>query len=254
MEANLDFHLTHLISRISSCEVRRDGDLVAVLSPVKSSHFNFVFGARLRDQVEVRVVQTIALFRERGSPFAWWVGPRDLPTDLGERLLEQGLVCGDGVTGMVCRKGDRRVVAFPPLDVRVVGDRQGLFQFDQIHVEAGGAPDAFELFYQTLPEEAYTGESPIRYLLGFEEGRVVTGGTLVLRDGVAGIYAVSTIPQERRRGHATALTLSMMEMAWEKGAQAIVLEATKIAVSLYEKLGFHPVCHYDSYICPNGPL
>jgi ribosomal protein S18 acetylase RimI-like enzyme len=62
----------------------------------------------------------------------------------------------------------------------------------------------------------------------------------VLTDGVAGIYAVATLPEFRKKGVATTLMKRGIHDAREKGCQTITLQVStgSYAESLYRKLGF----------------
>ena len=61
---------------------------------------------------------------------------------------------------------------------------------------------------------------------------------LFLGGGVAGIHAVTTVPEFRGRGIGTAMTLSPLTDARRKGYEIGVLLSSEMAVGIYRSLGF----------------
>jgi len=55
---------------------------------------------------------------------------------------------------------------------------------------------------------------------------------------VVGLWNVATLPEARRRGAATAVTLAALDDARSTGATMAVLASTDEALSLYQRLGF----------------
>jgi len=70
----------------------------------------------------------------------------------------------------------------------------------------------------------------------------------VLHAGVAGIFAVSTLPEARGRGIGTALTVAPLVDAREAGYRVGTLQASDMGYPIYRKLGFQDVCQYNLYI------
>jgi GNAT superfamily N-acetyltransferase len=68
--------------------------------------------------------------------------------------------------------------------------------------------EVMKMFAQTPGAECY---------LARMEGRVAGGGTLAVRDGVAGLFGASTLPEFRKRGVQTALLHARLAHAAEAG-------------------------------------
>jgi GNAT superfamily N-acetyltransferase len=86
------------------------------------------------------------------------------------------------------------------------------------------------------PERFYT-----RYI-AYQDGEAVATSALLLRAGVAGIFAVATIPRARRRGIGALLTLVPLLEARRRGYRVGTLQATPMGFPVYERLGFREVC------------
>lgn len=72
------------------------------------------------------------------------------------------------------------------------------------------------------------------------DGRVGSITTVVVHEGVAGIYNVGTPPEARRRGYAEMLLTQLMGWLRSAGIETVLLqvESGSPAEKLYEKLGF----------------
>src|SRR5918993_1928909 len=76
MEANLVAHMAYLPGLLPGSTVLAGPELVLVDAGVPSDTFNVVCGARLDPAAaDAQIAAVIAHFREKGSPFSWWVGP-----------------------------------------------------------------------------------------------------------------------------------------------------------------------------------
>jgi ribosomal protein S18 acetylase RimI-like enzyme len=88
---------------------------------------------------------------------------------------------------------------------------------------------------------------PARYLIATLEGRVVAVGTVMLEDGLAGIFSMATAPDMRKRGIASALLARLLTWAWEHGASHAYLQVESTnpaAISVYRKFGFETAYTY----------
>jgi GNAT superfamily N-acetyltransferase len=56
---------------------------------------------------------------------------------------------------------------------------------------------------------------------------------------VAGVYWVGTTPEARGKGLAAACTALVTNLAFEKGAKAVTLQATHMGEPVYRRLGYH---------------
>jgi predicted acetyltransferase len=69
-----------------------------------------------------------------------------------------------------------------------------------------------------------------------------------LDSGVAGIYAVATIPEARGRGIGTIMTVMPLLEARQIGYRVGILQASSMGYSIYKKIGFKDVCKYRLYL------
>ena len=80
------------------------------------------------------------------------------------------------------------------------------------------------------------------------DGTPVATSLLHLGGGVAGIYAVATIPEARRKGIGSQATLYPLLHARQRGYKIGVLQASEMGFSVYKSLGFQECCRITSYV------
>jgi GNAT superfamily N-acetyltransferase len=95
-----------------------------------------------------------------------------------------------------------------------------------------------------------TGNGDVDFFLGRLEGRPAATATLVNTGDVAGIYAVTTVEQARRRGLGAAVTWAAVSRAHEWGARAVVLQSSPMGLHIYEAIGFKKVVEYAVFVPP----
>ncbi len=83
-------------------------------------------------------------------------------------------------------------------------------------------------------------------------GTPVAFAALMVLEGVGFVDHVLTLPDERRRGHATALTRRVLREARDAGAEHTYLlaEPDGPPAGMYARLGFEPVGHLASWFSP----
>jgi ribosomal protein S18 acetylase RimI-like enzyme len=137
----------------------------------------------------------------------------------------------------------------PGLTIERVEDLEMLKTWARVAWLGTGFPEPHQDEFADL--EAGCGITPRiprhRYL-GFQSGVPVATSALVLHAGVAGIFAVATLPQARRQGLGTALTLAPLRDAREMGYRVGTLQASEMGFPVYRRLGFQEVCKIGNYL------
>lgn len=94
-------------------------------------------------------------------------------------------------------------------------------------------------------------QSEIRreYYIGYLNNHPTTYGCIFIKDSVAGLYAIGSIPEYRKKGLAKALSLYMVERSKQMGAGDIFLltETNSINEAIYTKMGFKTKFIYSGY-------
>ena len=242
---------------IAGERVVRTAELIAYVCDLPSPEVNVVAQARFgSDAAADRAIEeAIALFG--GTPFLWWLGSADTPADLGERLNRAGVGYLDDFPGMAMDLEDLADPADAPgppdLDITAVLDPAAMAAFHSVLVQ--GFPEDFV----DAGVDAAIGESSVRIAietdyrepnglptrwLGTVGGRPVTTTRLHTAAGVAGIYAVVTAADDRRRGYGEAITRHVLQVARDHGFRIATLQASAVGRGVYERIGFRTLRMY----------
>lgn len=81
-------------------------------------------------------------------------------------------------------------------------------------------------------------EGAVRYYWILKAGKPVATSMLMLGQGVAGVYAVATLAEERGRGLGAHATAQALREAGRVGYGVGVLQSSEMGYGVYQKLGF----------------
>ena len=187
----------------------------------------------------------------RGAPAMWWIGPRSTPDALEAVLVQHGLEPLGDIPGMALDLASLadQSAGIPDFRVERVESLQQQALWGRIAaIGTEFSPDAIvamEKLEAMLNDDGYKAQH--RYL-GYLNGKPVASSALVLEAGVAGIYAVATIPEARQRGIGRIMTELPLREARQMGYRVGILQASSMGYSIYKKLGFQDVCTYRVFL------
>jgi len=237
--------------RVSGAELHEAPDLRWFASGIPLSVFNGVPYARLSENgVRPALALIQAIVDRRGVPAMWWVGPNTLPIDLAAHLELRGLAMTRIMIGMAVELDAIQYIPKVPTDFHIEEVRGVEMQSLWARVLAKGnafPDDAARMFADLEPTLSGTDCAGSPRYLGFLSGRPAATSVLVLAAGLAGIYAVSTLPDARRQGLGAAMTVLPLFRARSQGYRLGILQATVMGHSVYKGLGFRDVSQYRCY-------
>ncbi len=230
-------------------EVCESVDIQWMITSIPFPLFNSVFPARLAPNHINSAVQSIIMrARARDVPVLWWIGPQTQPADLGQYLEASGFTCVERAPGMAAdlMALNEDWASVPGLDIRRVSDADTLREWCQVSVKGfempGFVTGAFFDFINCL------GTGLCGPYLAYLDSRPVATSLSILAAGVAGIYNVTTIPEARRKGIGTLITLTGLRDARAMGYRVGILQASEMGVGIYRRLGFHEYCRVNQYM------
>ena len=217
---------------------------------IPSALFNSIMDARLApEQVDATIQFIVSDARARNVPVLWWITPSTQPADLGKHLEKYGFK-HDEAPGMAVDLANLNEGLPAPagLSIQLAQDDASRRQWSIAMLSGFGISSPNEHFVdgwcsilrQADPETmlAYT---------GWLDDKPVAASLLFLAAGVAGIYAVATIPEARRKGIGAWMTLYPLRQARSMGYEAGVLFASEMGQSVYRSLGFQEYGKISSY-------
>ena len=87
-----------------------------------------------------------------------------------------------------------------------------------------------------------------RYYRVAKNGKSVAVSMMLLRDGVAGIYCVATLEEERGKGLGAYVTAQPMKIAREMGYGVGILQSSEDGYPVYQRLGFEDFAKIGFYL------
>jgi GNAT superfamily N-acetyltransferase len=243
--ANL-VELYHFLGQVPPGEAHDGPEVSWAITGVPDAEFNTVTRARFAPGVDASdldaaIARTLARFSARQVPVTWFVGPDAQPADLGTRLERHGLMYAGARPAMGADLLAPRAEPVAPdgLTITEAVDPEAVGLWARTAVRGFGMPGAIEdpvaALYMRLPAGP---DSPARYHVACLDARPVATSSLFLGAGVAGIYAVATLPEARRQGIGAATVLASMRTAQALGFHVAILQASPMGYPVYQELGF----------------
>lgn len=191
------------------------------------------------EEAEEKIDALISRIRTLTGGIRWLVFPQDRPRDLRARLKRRGLSTGRGDLWMF-----RRLQQVPAkrhrsqLRISPVRDRPGLRAWWTASALGFGTTQrAAQPWYDAFRRRGFGPKVHVTNYTGHLEQKGVTTATLILAGGIAGIYDLSTLPDQRGQGFASALVNHILEQARQRGYSHAGLQ-TGEAEQFYQSLGF----------------
>lgn len=234
-------------------EAHVEADAAWAIAPLPDPYRNVVVRADFEPGTEERRIgEIIASFGQRASQILWWVAPHHRPPDLVSRLSRAGFeVLGHSPAMAIQLDALPRQPIEAPADVLVRpvsndrGVRDYLSVLDESRPEGGpssSAPGA-RLSIAHLSGGLASEPIPLRYV-AYLAGEPVATARLSIGGGVAGVYAVVTVPWARRRGLGRWMTLTALSAGRSLGMRIGTLQASDMAADLYRHIGFEEIFTY----------
>ena len=153
-----------------------------------------------------------------------------------------------------------RLAGYPPLMVRPPApfsaaatglriieahDEPALRDFDEAMIRGYPIPEL------AFPADRITDErvlgGPMRYFVGYEDGRPVACAATYVGVREVGVYMVATLPEARGKGYGAAITAAAIAAAPNLPA---VLQASDLGQPVYRRLGFQDISSYTLWYKP----
>ncbi|MBE0411634.1 MAG: GNAT family N-acetyltransferase [Anaerolineales bacterium] len=241
-------------SVVPGIEVYQGVDMIRILSPgIPNWLTNTVLRCRLNaEDADTAIDETIEYFQSKGVKPYWRLCPGDLPADLEPRLINKGFSLVDEQPAMVIdlaklKQNNRTPDGFVIERIRdaaTMKEKHGwISQFRE-------GKSLGTLLVDMFSGYGFDAASDWQHYLGVIGGKPVSWASVFYSTGVAGIYAVGTIPEARRQGIGSAITYRVLMDARQRGYRIGVLQSSQMGYNMYQKLGFETVFTIKTYTLP----
>lgn len=149
------------------------------------------------------------------------------------------------------RPGEPLPPSHPPMDLDIVEvtDEPTLASFERTSIDGFESPGLHALGSCGLHAPGILQDPAMHAFLGLVRGRPVVAAMAYESHGVIGVYGVATLPGDRRRGYARAITALAVGVRIDRPA---VLQARAPASLVYRSLGFEAAGRLRNWVHP-GP-
>ena len=231
IEANMA-EFWRCFGRLPGAVMHDEPDLLWFATGVPDGSLNGVIHSQFADgEAASRIDETVEYFGRRRLPMQWWVGPSSRPADLGERLEARGLAS--------------RPWSPPGMAVDLEGlpepggaGRLGRCAGSTTRATVKSWLDASGAQTEALATAGIDPDGPMRHYVGLLDGEPVGASSLMLAAGVASLQLVATVPEARRRGVGTTMSLAPMVDARELGCRIGILASSPLGFGVYSRIGF----------------
>lgn len=87
----------------------------------------------------------------------------------------------------------------------------------------------------------------IRLVVAYEDGLPLATALTLLSHGVGGVYYVGTVEAARGRGLAELVTRTVTNLAFDRGAALVTLQASPMGEPIYRRMGYRDQATYTTF-------
>lgn len=212
-------------SKWTKLELRRDQGLTWTASDIPYFLFNLVLDLVPRagsapEEPGPAFAAAVSRARSRRMPMGWWLGPNNPVVGLARRLEDEGWCHAATLTAMAVKLVaiDEPKSLPSSLEISIVDDDRSLEIWCRLMSSVSEFPDFASAAWLEMYREIDIIHDPQwRLFLASVDGKPVSTSELFMGAGVAGIHGVTTLPEYRGRGIATAMTYQPLIYARNQG-------------------------------------
>ena len=203
-------------------------------------------------ETETKIDEVVNWFNQHGAPyFFWWTDLQTQPVDMAEHLIKRGFDGNlEGNPGMAANLLELRENFQIPSSIKIIQaiEQELLEDWRDAFAEAFEIPVSDGQAWVDATLSMGKENVPWKLYVGYLEHKPVSTSILFYGAGVAGLYAIGTIPRARNKGIGTAITLKPLLDARNQGYHFAVLFSSRMGYAVYKRLGFREVaCKIGKY-------
>lgn len=224
-----------------------------IRSYIPSMGFGFIIYSRLNTENADSIIQeSVAYYRQKGCDFEWKYFDYDMPKDLPQRLIAQGLQADEVEAVMVLdiENAPARLLEKPQFDIRIATTPEQLYDADGIQDVIWSDEPRQKVSERVLSmweDDPNSASLHIAYV----DNQAMSYGRVEFSVGdnpFASIWAGSTLPDYRKQGIYTAVVASRLQQAQKRGYRYLTVDANPTtSMPILNKLGFVTIAYSTPY-------
>lgn len=247
LELNRSAFYLSFYERVPGAQLVHRPDITYVATGLDDASMNIICRTRSTDdEIKLLISDVIAYFKLDEVPFSWTVGPLSEPKNIGKYVLSQGLFADHDELGMVYNLEHYEHPGFSELDIKRCLTPQEITDFGYV-IRMNNDTLAYHQLWSQLTHAEWVNSDPLKLYVGYKDGHPTTCGMLFTHGGIAGIYMVSTLTEERGKGYATELVRYLLANAQQLGYKVATAYTITSSAMFYQKIGFMAYCAFQIY-------
>jgi GNAT superfamily N-acetyltransferase len=211
-----------------------------------------VLVTRLEDDiVDEKIEEAIHFYSNLSRRWIWPIYTSTRPVNLGGTLERHGFRRVEEKHPFMAvnlEELNQDIHMPESLKIRKVVDEATLPVWSRVFLVGHGLERLLESGSRVFQAVGVRDDQPAAKYLGLYNGVPVASSQIFYGRRVARLNFVSTMPEARGKGIGTAISLSSLLSARDRGYKVAVLTSTDMGYPIYRKLGFKEICNFDYYI------
>ncbi len=226
------------------------GSIWAMTTGIECADLNMVWNEKPLTVKDSKTIQDIKnYFQKVRLPFWWWVFPCGQSQTTFDMLKAEGFSFVTSIpslladlTAPISEKHD------PALQIIQACNKDEISWWEEVSFAGFDfPPETRKQYHMFVNAFNLTLGSPQKFLLALLNKKPVATSLLYMNEKAGGIYFVSTLAENRKKGIGLALILATMRFAKQAGAQFVTLQSTPDGLRVYKQAGFKEYCQVDIY-------
>jgi hypothetical protein len=227
------------------------GSIWAMKTGIESADLNMVWNEKPLMPGDDKAIRDIKkYFRQAGLPFWWWVFPNSQSPATIDMLKMESFSLAESIPSMLAdlallsdeESGDAAV------SIIRVRNKEELNLWEEVSFTGFDFPhETKEQYHRFVSTFNLSTDSPQKFFLACQNGMPAATSLLYLNENIGGIYFITTLAKQRKKGIGLELTRATMRYAKIAGARFATLQSSPDGLHVYQQAGFKEYCRVDVY-------
>jgi len=223
----------------------------AMKTGIESADLNMAWSEKPMTADDAKAIADIQKdFQQAGLPFWWWVFPSSQSSNTIKMLRAKGFSFINSIPSMLADLTllSDEATCETAVSIMHVRNKEELNLWEEVSFSGFDFPhETKEQYHRFVSTFNLSTESPQKFFLACLNGKPVATSLLFLNGNVGGIYFVTTLAGQRKKGFGQALTKATMRFAKIAGARYATLQSSPDGLRVYQQAGFKEFCRVDVY-------
>ncbi|KAF0154029.1 MAG: hypothetical protein FD159_2693 [Syntrophaceae bacterium] len=227
------------------------GSIRAMKTGIESADLNMAWNEKPLMPDDSKAIQNIKKdFQQAGLPFWWWVFPSSKSPATIDMLEAESFSFVESIPSMLADLTGLSDEETCDADVSIirVKNKEELNLWEEVSFTGFDFPyKTKERYHRFLSTFNLSAESKQKFFLACLNGIPAATSLLFLNGNAGGIYFITTLAEQRKKGIGLELTTATMRFAKIAGARFAALQSSSDGLHVYQQAGFKEYCRVDVY-------